>query len=93
MSAVTPTMPRASCRLVAVVAPLFGGATLEPAGSVVLAEGAGTERLRTRIDDFGVARFVARADELAATAGPLEAMYLPTEKLREMAANGEAFFG
>jgi 3-hydroxyacyl-CoA dehydrogenase/enoyl-CoA hydratase/3-hydroxybutyryl-CoA epimerase/enoyl-CoA isomerase len=45
------------------------------------------------IDDFGVARFVARADELAATAGPLEAMYLPTEKLREMAANGEAFFG
>ena len=44
------------------------------------------------IDDFGVADFVARADELAATAGPLKAMYLPTEKLREMAANGDAFF-
>ncbi|MBT8093040.1 MAG: fatty acid oxidation complex subunit alpha FadB [Gammaproteobacteria bacterium] len=45
------------------------------------------------IDDFGIARFVARADELAATAGPLKAMYESTEKLREMAANGEAFFG
>ena len=44
------------------------------------------------IDDFGVADFVARADELAATAGRLKAMYLPTEKLREMAANGDAFF-
>ena len=45
------------------------------------------------IDDFGIAEFVARADELAATAGPLEAMYLPTEKLREMAASGDAFSG
>jgi 3-hydroxyacyl-CoA dehydrogenase/enoyl-CoA hydratase/3-hydroxybutyryl-CoA epimerase/enoyl-CoA isomerase len=44
------------------------------------------------IDDVGIDRFVARADELAATAGPLKAMYLPTEKLREMAANGDAFF-
>ena len=45
------------------------------------------------VDDLGVAKFVARADELAAAAGPLEAMYQPTEKLREMAANGAAFFG
>ena len=45
------------------------------------------------IDDFGLDKFVARADELAATAGPLMAMYLPTEKLREMAANGDTFFG
>jgi 3-hydroxyacyl-CoA dehydrogenase/enoyl-CoA hydratase/3-hydroxybutyryl-CoA epimerase/enoyl-CoA isomerase len=44
------------------------------------------------IDDFGVAEFVARADELAKTAGPLRAMYLPTDKLREMAASGDAFF-
>ena len=44
------------------------------------------------IDDIGIDKFVARADELAAAAGPLEAMYLPTEKLREMAANGDAFF-
>ena len=45
------------------------------------------------IDDFGIAKFVARADELAATAGSLKNMYLPTEKLREMAASGDAFFG
>jgi 3-hydroxyacyl-CoA dehydrogenase / enoyl-CoA hydratase / 3-hydroxybutyryl-CoA epimerase / enoyl-CoA isomerase len=45
------------------------------------------------IDDFGLDIFVARADELAAAAGPLKAMYLPTEKLREMAANGDTFFG
>jgi 3-hydroxyacyl-CoA dehydrogenase/enoyl-CoA hydratase/3-hydroxybutyryl-CoA epimerase/enoyl-CoA isomerase len=45
------------------------------------------------IDDFGLEKFVARADELAAAAGPLKAMYLPTEKLREMAANGDTFFG
>jgi hypothetical protein len=36
---------------------------------------------------------VARADELAAAAGALKAMYLPTEKLREMAASGDTFFG
>jgi 3-hydroxyacyl-CoA dehydrogenase/enoyl-CoA hydratase/3-hydroxybutyryl-CoA epimerase/enoyl-CoA isomerase len=45
------------------------------------------------IDDFGIEKFVARADELAATAGPQKAMYLPTEKLREMAASGNTFFG
>jgi len=45
------------------------------------------------IDDFGIKNFVARADELAATVGPLKAMYQPTEKLREMAAIGDAFFG
>jgi 3-hydroxyacyl-CoA dehydrogenase / enoyl-CoA hydratase / 3-hydroxybutyryl-CoA epimerase / enoyl-CoA isomerase len=45
------------------------------------------------IDDFGIDKFVARADELAAAVGPLKAMYLPTEKLREMAASGDAFFG
>jgi 3-hydroxyacyl-CoA dehydrogenase/enoyl-CoA hydratase/3-hydroxybutyryl-CoA epimerase/enoyl-CoA isomerase len=45
------------------------------------------------IDDVGIDTFVARADELAAAAGPLKAMYVPTEKLREMAANGDAFFG
>jgi 3-hydroxyacyl-CoA dehydrogenase/enoyl-CoA hydratase/3-hydroxybutyryl-CoA epimerase/enoyl-CoA isomerase len=45
------------------------------------------------IDDVGIDTFVARADELAAAVGPLKAMYLPTEKLREMAASGEAFFG
>jgi 3-hydroxyacyl-CoA dehydrogenase/enoyl-CoA hydratase/3-hydroxybutyryl-CoA epimerase/enoyl-CoA isomerase len=45
------------------------------------------------IDDFGLEKFVARADELATAAGPLKAMYLPTEKLREMAANGDTFFG
>ncbi len=45
------------------------------------------------IDDFGIDKFVARADELAEVAGPMKAMYLPTEKLREMAASGGAFFG
>ena len=45
------------------------------------------------IDDYGIARFVARADELAASAGPLKGAYLPTDKLREMAASGDAFFG
>ena len=45
------------------------------------------------IDDFGIENFVARADELAAAVGPLKAMYLPTEKLREMAASGDTFFG
>jgi 3-hydroxyacyl-CoA dehydrogenase/enoyl-CoA hydratase/3-hydroxybutyryl-CoA epimerase/enoyl-CoA isomerase len=45
------------------------------------------------IDDVGIDKFVARADELAAAAGPLKAMYLPTDKLREMAADGAAFFG
>ena len=29
----------------------------------------------------------------AALAGPLKALYEPTEKLREMAAKGAAFFG
>jgi 3-hydroxyacyl-CoA dehydrogenase/enoyl-CoA hydratase/3-hydroxybutyryl-CoA epimerase/enoyl-CoA isomerase len=45
------------------------------------------------IDDVGIDKFVARADELAAAAGALKAMYLPTEKLREMAASGDTFFG
>jgi len=45
------------------------------------------------VDDTGIAQFVARADELAESAGPLKAMYEPTEKLREMAAAGGAFFG
>ncbi len=45
------------------------------------------------IDDVGIDKFVARADELAATAGPQKAMYLPTEKLRAMAASGKTFFG
>ena len=45
------------------------------------------------IDDFGIDKFVARADELAAAVGPLKAMYLPTEKLREMVASGDTFFG
>ena len=44
------------------------------------------------IDDVGIDKFVARADELAAAVGPLKAMYVPTEKLREMAASGGAFF-
>jgi 3-hydroxyacyl-CoA dehydrogenase/enoyl-CoA hydratase/3-hydroxybutyryl-CoA epimerase/enoyl-CoA isomerase len=44
------------------------------------------------IDDVGIGAFVARADEIAAAAGPLQPMYQPTEKLREMAANGDAFF-
>ncbi len=45
------------------------------------------------IDDYGMAEFVAKADELAEAAGPLRALYQPTEKLREMAASGGAFFG
>ena len=45
------------------------------------------------IDDYGIDRFVAKADELAEAAGPLRAMYESTEKLREMAASGDAFFG
>jgi 3-hydroxyacyl-CoA dehydrogenase/enoyl-CoA hydratase/3-hydroxybutyryl-CoA epimerase/enoyl-CoA isomerase len=45
------------------------------------------------VDDFGIDKFVARADELAAAAGALGAMYQPTEKLREMAASGDTFFG
>jgi 3-hydroxyacyl-CoA dehydrogenase/enoyl-CoA hydratase/3-hydroxybutyryl-CoA epimerase/enoyl-CoA isomerase len=45
------------------------------------------------IDDTGIARFVARAEELAESAGALRSMYEPTEKLREMAAAGGAFFG
>ena len=45
------------------------------------------------VDDIGIDNFVARADELAAAAGALKAMYLPTEKLREMAASGDTFFG
>jgi 3-hydroxyacyl-CoA dehydrogenase/enoyl-CoA hydratase/3-hydroxybutyryl-CoA epimerase/enoyl-CoA isomerase len=44
------------------------------------------------IDDVGIKHFVARADELAAASGPMKALYEPTEKLREMAANGTAFF-
>ena len=45
------------------------------------------------MDDYGIAKFVARADELAESAGPMRAMYQPTEKLREMAAAGGAFVG
>jgi 3-hydroxyacyl-CoA dehydrogenase/enoyl-CoA hydratase/3-hydroxybutyryl-CoA epimerase/enoyl-CoA isomerase len=45
------------------------------------------------MDDLGIDKFVARADEMAAAAGPLQALYQPTEKLREMAASGAAFFG
>jgi len=45
------------------------------------------------VDDFGIDKFVARADELAAAAGALGAMYQPTEKLREMAASRDTFFG
>ena len=44
------------------------------------------------IDDIGVDKFVARVDEIAAAAGPLQPMYQPTEKLREMAASGAVFF-
>jgi 3-hydroxyacyl-CoA dehydrogenase/enoyl-CoA hydratase/3-hydroxybutyryl-CoA epimerase/enoyl-CoA isomerase len=44
------------------------------------------------IDDVGIKHFVARADELAAASGAMKALYEPTEKLREMAANGTAFF-
>lgn len=41
------------------------------------------------IDSIGVAEFVALADKYA----ELGAMYQPTEKLREMAKNGQSFFG
>ena len=44
------------------------------------------------IDDVGIEHFVARAAELAASAGPVKALYEPTEKLREMAAKGAKFF-
>jgi 3-hydroxyacyl-CoA dehydrogenase/enoyl-CoA hydratase/3-hydroxybutyryl-CoA epimerase/enoyl-CoA isomerase len=45
------------------------------------------------IDDTGIAKFVARAEELAESAGALKSLYEPTEKLCEMAAAGGAFFG
>jgi len=41
------------------------------------------------IDSVGVAEFVALADKYA----DLGALYQPTEKLREMAKNGQTFFG
>ena len=41
------------------------------------------------IDSIGVAEFVALADKYA----DLGALYHPTAKLREMAANGQKFFG
>ena len=41
------------------------------------------------IDSIGVAEFVALADKYA----DLGALYTPTAKLREMAANGQKFFG
>jgi 3-hydroxyacyl-CoA dehydrogenase/enoyl-CoA hydratase/3-hydroxybutyryl-CoA epimerase/enoyl-CoA isomerase len=41
------------------------------------------------IDAMGLEAFVAQADELAAELGPL---YAPTDKLREMARNGECFY-
>ena len=41
------------------------------------------------IDSIGVAEFVALADQYA----DLGALYHPTEKLREMAKNGQTFFG
>ncbi|MBB3142692.1 fatty acid oxidation complex subunit alpha FadB [Halomonas organivorans] len=41
------------------------------------------------IDAMGVDAFVAQADELAAELGPL---YAPTDKLREMARQGERFY-
>ncbi len=41
------------------------------------------------IDSIGVAEFVALADKYA----DLGALYHPTEKLREMAKNGQTFFG
>lgn len=41
------------------------------------------------IDSMGVAEFVALADRYA----ELGALYQPTEKLREMAKNGQSFFG
>ncbi|MDB6144664.1 MAG: fadB, partial [Pseudomonas sp.] len=41
------------------------------------------------IDSIGVAAFVALADQYA----DLGALYHPTAKLREMAKNGQSFFG
>ena len=41
------------------------------------------------IDDMGVAKFVELADKYA----HISPLYEPTEKLREMAKNGETFFG
>jgi 3-hydroxyacyl-CoA dehydrogenase/enoyl-CoA hydratase/3-hydroxybutyryl-CoA epimerase/enoyl-CoA isomerase len=41
------------------------------------------------VDNVGVAEFVALADKYA----DLGALYFPTEKLREMAKNGQKFFG
>ena len=41
------------------------------------------------VDSIGVAEFVALADKYA----DLGALYFPTEKLREMAKNGQKFFG
>ncbi|WP_447896150.1 fatty acid oxidation complex subunit alpha FadB [Vreelandella sp. GE22] len=41
------------------------------------------------IDAMGVDKFVAQAEELAAELGPL---YAPTEKLKQMAQNGEFFY-
>ncbi|WP_239377914.1 hypothetical protein, partial [Pseudomonas aeruginosa] len=41
------------------------------------------------IDSIGVAEFVALADKYA----ELGALYHPTAKLREMAKNGQKFFG
>jgi 3-hydroxyacyl-CoA dehydrogenase/enoyl-CoA hydratase/3-hydroxybutyryl-CoA epimerase/enoyl-CoA isomerase len=41
------------------------------------------------VDSVGVAEFVALADKYA----ELGALYFPTEKLREMAKNGQKFFG
>jgi 3-hydroxyacyl-CoA dehydrogenase/enoyl-CoA hydratase/3-hydroxybutyryl-CoA epimerase/enoyl-CoA isomerase len=41
------------------------------------------------VDSVGVAEFVALADKYA----DLGALYFPTEKLREMAKNGQKFFG
>ncbi len=41
------------------------------------------------IDSIGVAEFVALADQYA----ELGALYQPTAKLREMARNGQSFFG
>ena len=46
-------------------------------------------RDRRYIDSVGVAEFVALADKYA----DLGALYQPTEKLREMAKNGQTFFG
>ncbi|MEM6514227.1 MAG: fatty acid oxidation complex subunit alpha FadB [Pseudomonadota bacterium] len=44
------------------------------------------------VDDTGLEAFVHRADELAESAGAQRSLYEPTDKLREMAAAGSAFF-